>query len=156
MIYMDNNATTQVDPWVAEHSLKYLTEVYANPSSSHKSGREAHHALDCARKLLSKYLNVKPKEIYFTSGATESNNIALRGCYYANKKKGNHIITTCIEHASIRNVCETLKKRHRCRITYLPVNKYGRINIKDLEKAITKKTILISIMGANNEIGTIQ
>lgn len=154
-IYMDNNATTQVDPWVAERSLRYLTEVYANPSSSHRSGREAHHALDCARKLLSKYLNVQPNEIYFTSGATESNNIALRGCYFANKKKGNHIITTSIEHASIRNVCETLRKHQKCRITYLPVDRYGRIRIRDLLSAITPKTILISIMGANNEIGTI-
>jgi cysteine desulfurase len=157
MIYLDNNATTRVDPWVAQRSLKYLTEPgwYANPSSSHSGGRKARHVIDSSRKLIANYLGVKPEEVYFTSGATESNNIAIRGCFFANKKKGKHIITTCVEHASVHNVCEMLKKRNKCSITYLPVDQFGRINLRDLANAIRPDTILISIMGANNEIGTI-
>jgi cysteine desulfurase len=152
---MDYAATTYVKPEVLKEMLPYFTENYGNPSSIYSLSRETKKAIDKARDRVSKAINAETNEIYFTAGGSESDNWALKGVAFANINKGNHIITTKIEHHAILHACEYLEK-HGFDVTYLPVDEYGFVNIKDLENAITDKTILVSIMFANNEIGTIQ
>jgi cysteine desulfurase len=155
MIYLDNGATTKVDKEVVEAMQPYFTKIYGNASSLHSSGQEAKRALEKARETIAKEINAEPDEIIFTSGGTESDNIALQEIAYTNKDKGNHIITTKIEHPAIEKTCNALDK-DGFKITYLDVDKDGLINLEQLKKEITKSTILVSIIHANNEIGTIQ
>ena len=154
-IYMDNAATTRVKPEVLEAMLPYYGEVFGNPSTIYYYGREAHKALDHARQQVAAAIGADKDEIYFTSCGTESDNWAIKGAAFAHQKKGNHIITSVIEHHAVLHTCGWLEK-HGFEVTYLPVDEYGRVNPADVEKAITDQTILISIMFANNEIGTIQ
>ena len=152
---MDNAATTPVSPAVLEKMLPYFSECYGNANSIHSTGLDARKALNAARKKVATALNCNPEEVYFTSGGSESDNWALKGVAFANRKKGNHIITSAIEHHAILHTCEWLEKQG-FEITYVPVDADGLINPADVEAAITDKTILISIMAANNEIGTIE
>ena len=154
-IYLDNAATTAVHPQVIEKMLPYFTECYGNASSVHFVGRDARKALEESRRRVAAVLNCKPQEVYFTSGGTESDNWALKGTAFANRKKGNHIITSAIEHHAILHTCEWLEKQG-FEITYVPVDEFGSVNPADVEKAIKDETILVSIMAANNEIGTLQ
>lgn len=155
LIYMDNAATTPVKQEVLDAMIPYFTEKYGNASSIYRLGREAKTALDEAREKIAKVFNAKSKEIYFTSGGSEADNWAIKGVALANREKGNHIITTKIEHHAVLHTCEYLQ-RNGFDITYLDVDEYGLINLDQLKNSITDKTILISIMYANNEIGTIQ
>ncbi|MCK9442317.1 MAG: cysteine desulfurase NifS [Methanothrix sp.] len=154
-IYLDHAATTPLAPEVLEAMLPYFTDYYGNASSLHSFGREAKEAIEDARIKIASLINAKPSEIYFTSGGTESDNLALKGIAWRNKKKGCHIITSSIEHPAILEVCKVLAKQG-FEVTYLPVTKEGLVELTALESAIRKDTILISIMHANNEIGTIQ
>jgi cysteine desulfurase len=155
IIYMDHSATTYVRRDVVEAMAPYHTENFGNPSSIYSIARITKKAIDTARVQVAKALGADPDEIYFTSGGSESDNWAIKGIASANVKKGNHIITTKIEHHAILHTCEYLEKQGFA-ITYLPVDQYGLVDPAELEKAITDKTILISIMYANNEIGTIE
>ena len=154
-IYMDNAATTAVLPEVLQTMLPYFSEIYCNPSSIHSTGRDARRAVDAARKQVAQAIGAQPTEIYFTAGGSESDNWAIRGTAFAKRDKGNHIITTAIEHHAVLHTCQWLEKQG-FQVTYLPVDEYGRVRVEDVEKAITDKTILISIMAANNEIGTLE
>ena len=154
-IYMDNAATTAVHPAVLEKMLPYFTEVFGNASSIHGTGRDARRALEDARRRVAAALNCKPQEVYFTSGGSESDNWAVKGTAFANRRKGNHIITSAIEHHAVLHTCQWLEKQGFT-ITYLPVDEYGQVNPADVEQAITDQTVLISVMAANNEIGTLQ
>ncbi|MBX4268808.1 cysteine desulfurase NifS [Clostridium estertheticum] len=154
-IYMDHAATTYVKPEVMEEMLPYFTKYFGNPSSIYTLARETKKAIDIGRDKVAKAINADSSEIFFTSGGSEADNWAIKGIASAYKKKGNHIITTVIEHHAVLHTCEYLAK-NGFDITYLPVDEYGFINIKDLENAITDKTILVSVMFANNEIGTIE
>ena len=153
--YFDHAATTYVKDEVLKEMLPYYTLEYGNPSSMYSLGRQAKRAKEEARKRVAKALNCNPEEIYFTSCGSESDNWALKGVAFANKNKGNHIITTCIEHPAILNTCKYLENQG-FDITYLSVDSDGLINLEELQNSITDKTILISIMFANNEIGTIE
>ncbi len=153
--YLDNAATTKVRPEVKEEMIKYFDVVYGNPGSFHGKGLDAKDAIEDARERVAKLINAKPKEIVFTGGGTESINFALKGLAKAMKNKGNHIITTKIEHHAVLHTCEYLEKYEGCEVTYLDVDEYGMVNLEDIENAIKENTILISIMYANNEIGTI-
>jgi cysteine desulfurase len=153
--YFDNAATTKINTKVLEEMMPYLTEKYGNASSIYSLGRESRKAIDTARDKVAKALNAESKEIYFTNSGTESDNWALKGIAYANKEKGKHIITSNIEHHAILHTCKYLEKQG-FEVTYLPVKENGIIDIEDLKNAIREDTILISIMFANNEIGTIQ
>ncbi|GAA3650899.1 cysteine desulfurase NifS [Asaccharospora irregularis] len=155
-LYMDYSATTPVKKEVLDEMMPYLTDYFGNASSFHTFGREAKSALDKAREQVASLINAKPNEIYFTAGGSESDNWALEGIAYANRNKGNHIITSKIEHHAILHTCEYLEKHHGFEVTYLDVDGEGRIRLEDLKNAIKDTTILISIMFANNEIGTIQ
>ncbi len=155
-IYLDNSATTQVDPRVLEAMMPYLTEKFGNPSSIHFFGQEAKSAVDKARHQVAGLINSRPNEIVFTSGGTEANNLAIRGILESQPAISNpHIVTSVIEHSAVRNVCEDLEKRGFS-VTYLPVYENGIVKLEDLEAAITENTVLVSIMTANNEIGTLQ
>src|SRR3982751_6230327 len=155
-IYMDYHATTPVDPRVVEAMLPYFPENCANPASrNHPFGWEAEEAVDTARKQVADLIGATAKEIIFTSGATESNNLAIKGAAEMYREKGNHIITCVTEHKAVIDTCKKLEKQG-ARVTYLPVQKDGRISLDDLRAAITDKTILITIMSANNEIGVLQ
>ena len=154
-IYMDNAATTAVSPEVLQTMLPYFSEIYGNPSSIHSTGRDARRAVDAARKQVAQAIGAQPTEIYFTAGGSESDNWAIKGTAFAKRDKGNHIITTAIEHHAVLHTCQWLEKQG-FQVTYLPVDEYGRVRVEDVEKAITDKTILISIMAANNEIGTLE
>jgi len=154
-IYLDYNATTPIDTVVADAMRPYLVGFFGNPSSMHTEGIQAKLAVETARKRVAEMLNCHPDEIIFTSGGTESNNFAIKGIALANRNKGNHIITSCIEHPSVLEVCRYLEKQGFT-ITYLPVDEYGQVDSADVEKEITSSTILITIMHANNETGTIQ
>ena len=154
-IYFDNSATTKISKDVLDEMMPYLSEKYGNPSSIYSLGRETKDAIDNARERVANSFTCNPNEIYFTNSGTESDNWAIKGVAFANKDKGKHIITSSIEHHAVLHTCKYLKK-HGFEVTYLPVQKNGIININDLKKAIRKDTILISIMYANNEIGTIQ
>ncbi len=155
LIYLDHSATTYVKEEVMERMKPYFTNYFGNASSTYLLGRVSKYAINGAREMVAKVLNCSANEIYFTSCGSESNNWALMGVAQANSRKGNHIITSNIEHHSIIRTCEYLE-REGCRVTYLPVNKQGIISLDDLQNSITDQTILISIMHANNEIGTIQ
>ena len=155
MIYMDHSATTPVKKEVLEEMLPYFSEFYGNPSSVYALSNHSRLAIDKARERVAKAIGAKKTEIFFTGGGSEADNWALKGIAYKNKDKGNHIITTKIEHHAILHTCEYLEQQG-FQVTYLDVDEYGMISLEELEKAITEKTILISIMFANNEIGTIQ
>ena len=154
-VYLDHSATTPVRREVADLVVEYMVDKFGNPSSIHSFGREARKALEEARERLANFIGAEPKEIYFTSGGTESDNIAILGAAFANSKKGKHIITSAIEHHAVMDPCKYLEKQG-FEVTYLPVDDQGIINIEGLEKAIKPETILITIMHVNNEIGTIQ
>lgn len=154
-IYLDYNATTPHDPKVIEAMRPFLEKHFGNPSSSHQYGIQTKKAVERARSQVASLLNCQPAEIVFTSGGTESNNHAIRGIAFTRRNKGNHIITTQIEHPAVIEVCKYLEE-NGFEITYLPVDEYGLVSISDVENAITPRTILITIMHANNEVGTIQ
>src|SRR4026209_104749 len=155
-IYMDYHATTPVDPRVVDAMLPYFTQRFGNSASrNHAFGWEAEEAVETARRQVADLIGANPKEIIFTSGATESNNLAIKGVAEMYREKGNHVITAVTEHKAVIDTCKKLEKLGG-RVTYLPVQKDGRINLDDLRAAITDKTILITIMAANNEIGVLQ
>lgn len=154
-VYLDHAATTYVRKEVLEAMLPYFTEIYGNPSSIHSFGREARKAVEEAREKVAMAIGAEPREIILTSGGTEANNLAVRGVARALGKKGNHIITTGVEHHAVLDACLALKEEG-FDITLLPVNADGLVSLDDLEAAITDKTILISVMTANNEVGAIQ
>ena len=153
--YFDNSATTRVKEEVFREMIPYLSLEYGNPSSIYSIGRNAKRAIEEARKRVASLINCKPEEIYFTSCGSESDNTAIKSIAYTNKNKGKHIITSKIEHPAILNSCKSLEKEG-FDVTYLDVDKNGFVKLDNLKKAIRKDTILISIMFANNEIGTIQ
>ena len=155
-IYLDNHATTPMDPRVLETMLPYFTEKFGNAASrNHAFGWEAEEGVETARKQIAKLIHADAKEIVFTSGATESNNLALKGVVEMYHEKGDHIITSSTEHRAVLDTAKTLETKRGVKVTYLPVDKFGMVNPEDVRNAITDKTILISVMFANNEIGTI-
>jgi len=154
-IYLDYAATTPTDPEVVKAMLPYFTDRLGNPSSIHSFGQEGKAAIEEARDRVANLIGAKSEEIVFTSGGTEADNFALKGVAFANEKRGNHIITTAIEHHAVIEACKFLEKRG-FKVTYLPADRDGLVNPEDVKKAITDKTILISVMHANNEIGTIE
>lgn len=154
-IYLDYAATTPTHPDVLKAMLPYFTENFGNPSSIYSYGQEAQAAVEEARTNLTNFISAQDGEIVFTSGGTEADNFAIQGVAYANEKKGNHIITTLIEHAAVINICKFLGKRG-FEVTYLPVDGYGSVDPDGVRNALTEKTILISVMHANNEVGTIE
>lgn len=153
-VYLDNAATTALSPRVLEQMMPYLTTIYGNPSSPHSFGQEARKGVEHARDQVAKALNALPEEIIFTGCGTESDNTVLFGVAERYAKKGNHIITTNVEHHAILHTCEALEKRG-VKVTYLPVDENGMVTAEQVEKAITDQTILVSIMFANNEVGNI-
>ena len=155
MIYFDNSATTKMAPEALETYSQVVTKIWGNPSSLHKLGDRAHGLLEASRKQVADLLGVNTDEIYFTSGGAESNNTAIKGTAWAKREFGKHIITSSVEHASVANTFTELEKLG-FRVTRLPVDKEGRVNPEDLKAALDKDTTLVSIMGVNNEIGTIQ
>ena len=154
-VYLDNNASTPIDSDVIKEMKPYIEKYYGNPSSGHWLGKKGKSAIENARKQVADLIGAKPSEVIFTSGGSESNNHALKGIASAYRGKGNHIITSVIEHPAITNPCKYLE-REGFNVTYVSVDESGRINLDEIKKAITDKTILISIMHANNETGTIQ
>ncbi|MEA5023280.1 Cysteine desulfurase IscS [bioreactor metagenome] len=154
-VYLDHSATTPVDPEVAKLMMTYYTEKYGNPSSVHSFGRDAKAALENARESVAKLLGAQPTEITFTSGGTEADNLAIFGVVEAQSKKGKHIITSAVEHHGVLEACEFLEK-NGYELTIVPVDEEGLIAVEDVAKAIRPDTILITIMHANNEVGTIQ
>ncbi|MDD7739291.1 MAG: cysteine desulfurase NifS [Fusicatenibacter sp.] len=156
MIYLDNAATTRTAPEVVEAMLPYFSELYGNPSSIYEIAGKSKEAINKGREQIANVLGAKAEEIYFTAGGSESDNWALKATFEAYKNEGNHIITTKIEHHAILHTCEYLEKERGAKITYLNVDENGVVKLDELEKAITPETILISVMTANNEIGTIQ
>jgi len=155
LIYMDNAATTSVRPEVLEAMMPYFTQYFGNASSIHSFGRGARRALENARKQVAAALHCEPREVYFTAGGSESDNWAIRCAAKALEKKGRHIITSAIEHHAVLHTCEYLQKQGY-EITYLPVDESGRVSVEDVKNAIRPDTVLVSIMAANNEIGTLQ
>jgi cysteine desulfurase len=154
-IYLDHAATTPTDPAVVQAMLPFFTRIYGNPSSMHAFGQEAKRAIEAARDSIASFLGAKPEEIIFTSGGTESNNFILKGIAASAGNRGNHIITSAIEHHAILESCHYLEKQG-FHVTYLPVDRFGLVDPDDVKRNITDKTILISVMHANNEIGTIE
>ncbi len=155
LIYLDHAATTAVAPKVLEAMLPYFSQLYGNPSSIYSFAQESLKAVDESREKVAKVLGCRPAEVMFTSGGSESDNTALKGVAFAAQQWGNHIITSSIEHHAVLHTCQYLEK-FGFEVTYLPVDRYGMVDPQDVEKAITDQTILISIMLANNEVGTIQ
>lgn len=156
-IYLDHAATTPMDPEVINTVNKYMEDYYGNPSSIYQTGQKANNKLNEARKTMAKLINAKDfREIIFTSGGTESDNLAIKGTALARKDKGNHIITTKIEHHAVLHTCEYLEKHHNFDVTYLEVDEKGFVKLEDIKDSLRDDTVLVSIMTANNEIGTIQ
>ena len=155
-IYMDHAATTPLAPEVLEAMMPYFGDVYGNPSSLHRQGREALAALDEARRTVATILGAAEDEIVFTSGGTESDNLALRGVALASRERGDHIIVSSVEHEAVLRTAHQLAEHFGFRVTELPVDRYGRVDPADVEAAITERTVLISVMTANNEVGTLQ
>lgn len=154
-IYLDYNATTPLDPQVAQAMLPYLTEHFGNPSSAHWFGQQARAAIDKARMQVAQLLGCEVDEVIFTSGGSEANNYALKGYAWANRAKGNHLIASAIEHPAVLEVL-TFLQRQGFEHTLLPVDEYGRVSVDDFQAALTPQTILVSLMHANNEVGTLQ
>ncbi len=154
-IYFDHAASTSVHPQVVDAMIPYFEEAYGNPSSVHRLGRQGRRAIDEAREQISSTLGAEPNQIVFTSGGTEADNMAIMGIALANRNKGNHIITSLIEHHAVLHTCEYLK-RLGFEVTYLPVDQYGMVDLKDVKQVIRESTILISVMYGNNEVGTLQ
>ena len=154
-IYMDHAATTSADIEVVKTMNPYFSLKYGNPNSIHSFGQEVRETVEEARKKIAYLIGANPSEIVFTAGGTEADNYAIKGIAWANQKKGNHIIASKIEHHAVLHSCQFLEKQG-FKVTYLPVDKYGLIDPEDVKKAITDKTILVTIMHANNEIGTIE
>ncbi|MEE1086148.1 MAG: cysteine desulfurase family protein [Schaedlerella sp.] len=155
-IYLDNSATTRCYPEVGELAYKVMCLDYGNPSSMHRKGIAAEHYVKDAKDIIAKILKVNAKEIFFTSGGTESDNLALIGAARANRRSGNHLITSSIEHPAILNTMRYLEEEEGFRVTYLPVDSNGRIKLDALKEALCKDTILVSVMYVNNEIGSVQ
>ena len=155
-IYLDHAASTPVDARVLEAMLPYFGTSYGNPSGMHRQARASARALDQARFDVAAVLDCKPKEIVFTGCGTESDNLAIRGVYFANRRRGNHIITSSIEHHAVSHTCEHLAKYFDVEVTYLPVDQFGRVNPDDVGRAIKDSTVLVTVMYANNEVGTIE
>jgi cysteine desulfurase len=155
MIYLDHAATTSTDPAVLEAMLPFLQGAFGNPSSLYSLGRESRRAVESARELAAAFLGCGPQEICFTSGGSESDNLALRGVMWSQRAKGNHLITTAIEHDAVLRTAQSLE-RHGFAVTYLPPDRQGRIDVEQVREAMTGRTTLISVMHANNEIGTVQ
>src|SRR4030066_2235415 len=155
-IYLDYNATTPINPEVLEAMLPYFREHFGNPSSNHAYGEQAKEAVIKAREQVAELIGSEPDEVVFTSGGSESNNHAIIGTALGNTKEGRHIITSRTEHPSVLETLDYLEEKLRFKVTYLPVDKYGMVNPTDVEKAITDETVLITIMHANNEVGTIE
>jgi cysteine desulfurase len=154
-IYLDHAATTPLHPAVLDAMLPHLTEHYGNPSSIHARGRRARQALDEARESIARRLGATPREIVFTSGGSEADNLAIKGIAWAMSARGRHLITSSVEHHAVLHACQVLE-RSGFEITYLPVDRYGRVNPADVADAITDRTTLVSVMYANNEVGTVQ
>jgi len=154
-IYLDFNASTPIAPEVAEAMKPFLSQHFGNPSSQHWAGIPAKEAVEQARQQVAELLQCSPDEIVFTSGGSESNNHAIKGVFFALREKGNHIVTTQIEHPAVINPCRFLEKLG-AEVTFVPVDRHGRVDPQDIQRAITPKTILITVMHANNEVGTIQ
>ncbi|MDP9250275.1 MAG: cysteine desulfurase, partial [Chloroflexota bacterium] len=154
-IYLDHAATTPLRPEVLSAMLPYLTDHFGNPSSIHADGRRARQGLDEARETLGRVLGAKPREVVFTSGGSEADNLALKGAAWAASARGRHIVTSSVEHKAILNTCAVLE-RSGFSVTYLPVDRYGRVDPAELSAAITERTTVVSIMYANNEVGTLQ
>lgn len=154
-VYVDNSATTRTDPEVVKAMEPYFTEKFGNASSLHSMGVESAEALEEARELIARKMGAEPREVIFTSGGTESDNLAIKGVVYANNKKGNHIVTTKIEHPAVLNTCGELEKEG-FKVSYLGVDSEGFVDLEELKSVIGEKTVLVSIMHANNELGTIQ
>lgn len=155
-VYLDNSATTMCYPDVGEIVYKVMCQDYGNPSSMHRKGVQAEHYIRDAKETIARLLKVNAKELIFTSGGTESDNLALIGCARANRRNGNHLITTSIEHPAILNTMRYLEEEEGFRVTYLPVDEYGRVKLDALKEALCPETILVSIMYVNNEVGTVQ
>ena len=155
-VYLDNSATTMSYPEVGELVYKIMCRDYGNPASMHRKGVEAEHYIREAKETLAKILKVNAKEIFFTSGGTESDNLALIGCARANKRAGNHLITTSIEHPAVLNAMRYLEEEEGFRVTYLPVDSKGKMKLEALKEALCPETILVSVMYVNNEVGTVQ
>ena len=155
VIYLDHAATTKIDDTVLKEMMPYLTNKFGNPSSLYSIGRENKQAIDKARQQVADVLNCSKKEIFFTSGGSESDNLAIKGIAYANRKKGNHIITSKVEHSAVLNTCKMLEK-NGFEVTYVNVDSSGKVVLNELQNSIRATTILISIMFANNEVGTVQ
>ena len=155
-VYLDNSATTRGYTEVGELVYKVMCQDYGNPSSMHRKGVDAEHYIKDAKEILAKILKVNAKEIYFTSGGTESDNLAIIGTAKANKRRGNHLITSSIEHPAILNTMRYLEEEEGFRVTYLPVDEYGRIRLDALKEALCDETILVSVMYVNNEVGSVQ
>lgn len=155
-VYLDNAATTRVDPLVAKEVMAFFEKYYANPHGIHFASVVAEDAIEKAREKVAKVIEANPEDIIFTSGGTESDNLAIIGTARAVKQKGTHIITTAIEHPAVTNTCKYLQVEMGFDVTYLPVDRTGRIDIEEFKKAIRNDTVLITVMSANNEIGTIQ
>jgi len=155
-VYLDHAATTSVHPQVVEAMLPYFSERYGNASSIHSVGAAARQALEEARATVAGILNCKNDEIVFTGGGTESDNLALRGVSWMNRRRGDHIITSSVEHHAVSHTCEQMERQFGYEVTYLPVDEHGLVDPRDVERAITETTILISIMYANNEVGTVE
>lgn len=155
-VYLDNSATTRAYDCVGDLVRKVMCQDYGNPSSMHAKGVQAEHYIKETKEILAKLLKVKDKEIVFTSGGTESDNLALIGAARANRRRGNHLITSSIEHPAILNTMRYLEEEEDFRVTFLPVDRYGRVNLEALKAALCPETILVSIMYVNNEVGSVQ
>ena len=155
-VYLDNSATTRAYPEVGDIVYKAMCQDYGNPSSMHRKGVEAEHYVKDAKEILAKLLKVNAKEIFFTSGGTESDNLALIGAARANRRRGNHLITSSIEHPAVLNTMRYLEEEEGFRVTYLPVDENGRVRLEALKEALCQDTILVSIMYVNNEVGSVQ